>query len=226
MHPAAGGGARRQPPRWRSRTASSDNSAFRTCSPPSRRSLRSPPLLGASAWTPAPRALRNGQLSDDAALHFPLRRGRCSGRCSERWTLPITPRRCVIRPNDSNHNPSHHRPRRRRIGTPAPLDPIALSPQEPRDHNAPRVMPGATPANLTVCWPNWCSSVTPAGPGRSGHHASLREGLPPRRTGSRGGDPDTLGVEAGTVAQHRAGHVEQPVGHRTQGACMPVAPGA
>ena len=82
MHPAVGGGARRQPPRWRPRTASSDNSAFRTCSPPSRRSLRSPPLRGASAWTPAPRVLRNGQLSDDAALHFPPRRGRCAAGAS------------------------------------------------------------------------------------------------------------------------------------------------
>ncbi len=145
LHPAAGGGARRQPPRWRSRTASSDNSAFRTCSPPSRRSLRSPPLLGASAWTPAPRALRNRQLSDDAALHFPLRRGRCSGRCSERWTPPITPRRCVIRPNDSNHNPSHTIARGADASERRPRW-TDRGPRKSRETiNAPRVMPGATP---------------------------------------------------------------------------------
>ena len=35
--------------------------------------------------------------------------------------------------------------------------------------------PGATPRKPPVFWPNRCSSVTLAGPGRSGHQASLRE---------------------------------------------------
>ena len=44
--------------------------------------------------------------------------------------------------------------------------------------------------------------------------------------GSRGGNPDTVRVETGAVAQHRAGDVEQAVGHRAQGARVSVTAGA
>ena len=41
--------------------------------------------------------------------------------------------------------------------------------------------------------------------------------------GSRSGNPDTVRVETGAVAQHCAGDVEQAVGHRAQGAGVSVA---
>ena len=44
--------------------------------------------------------------------------------------------------------------------------------------------------------------------------------------GSRGGNPDTVRVETGAGAQHRAGDVEQAVGHRAQGARVSVTAGA
>ena len=47
-----------------------------------------------------------------------------------------------------------------------------------------------------------------------------------REAGSPGSRPDTLRVETGAVAQHRAGNTEQTVGHRAQGARVSVAAGA
>ena len=47
-----------------------------------------------------------------------------------------------------------------------------------------------------------------------------------RRSGSGSTHPGTMRVEAGTVAEHRAGDVQQAVGHRAQGARVSVAPGA
>ena len=47
-----------------------------------------------------------------------------------------------------------------------------------------------------------------------------------RSLGSRSGDADTLRIETGSVAEHRAGNVEQAVGHRTQGAGVSVTAAA
>ena len=46
------------------------------------------------------------------------------------------------------------------------------------------------------------------------------------KPGSRSGRADTLRIETGSGAEHRAGDVEQAVGHRAQGAGVPVAAAA
>ena len=51
-------------------------------------------------------------------------------------------------------------------------------------------------------------------------------GLRPREAGSGSSNPDAVRVEAGAVTQHGTGDVEEPIGHRTQGARMTVAAGA
>ena len=55
------------------------------------------------------------------------------------------------------------------------------------------------------------------GPDATSYRSTIRSGSP---------NPGALRVEADTVAQHRAGDVQQSVGHRAQGAGVPVAAGA
>ena len=87
----------------------------------------------------------------------------------------FAPHRAVTRPKDGNHNPSHTMAWGACVSERRPGWAVRASSEGGATTIAPRVVPGATPRKPSVFWPNRCSSVTPAGPGRSGHHASLRE---------------------------------------------------
>ena len=81
--------------------------------------------------------------------------------------------------------------------------------------------PGATQSKPAVCWPNRCSSVTPAGPGRSRLMRPFREGLPRRRTGDSGRNDGRAGqrrpVGAGLVHETDACVRRQPAPVRDGG---------
>ena len=59
-----------------------------------------------------------------------------------------------------------------------------------------------------------------------GHRIEHRRRATPWRGGSGSGNAEAVRVEAGAVTQHGTGDVEEPIGHRTQGARMTVAAGA
>lgn len=63
--------------------------------------------------------------------------------------------------------------------------------------------PGAPPANLTVCWPNRRSSVTPAGPGRSRPNLPA-EGCARRRPGHAVAAVTGVGRHLGAIRLDRA----------------------
>ena len=93
----------------------------------------------------------------------------------------------------------------------------------------------ATPASCSVVAEH--HRLLPDGPRTSSRPRAVAEELRARDPGSgsrsRGGGYGfglgclgTVGVEAGAGAEHRAGDVEQAVGHRAQSARVSVAPGA
>ena len=59
-----------------------------------------------------------------------------------------------------------------------------------------------------------------------GHRIEHRRRATPWRGGSGSGNAEAVRVEASAVTQHGTGDVEEPIGHRTQGARMTVAAGA
>ena len=71
--------------------------------------------------------------------------------------------------------------------------------------------------------PDGITCTFPGASGGQGHPDTKSYG---RGSGSGSTHPGTMRVEAGTVAEHCAGDVQQAVGHRAQGARVSVAPGA
>ena len=95
-------------PRWRPRTASSDSSSFRTCSPPSRRSLR---------FAPSPRSSGLDAVSARAPPRATVRRRRTPIPCGEddlAQRCPTSHAHCAAVDRDSTHRlespPRSHHP--------------------------------------------------------------------------------------------------------------------
>ena len=94
--------------------------------------------------------------------------------------------------------------------------------------------PRSTACKCDACDPLLCRGAPSTPPGRDHVRLPGRERRPGhpdtksygRGSGSRSRDLDTVRVEAGAVAEHRAGDVEQAVSHRAQGARVSVATGA
>ena len=136
---------------------------------------------------------------------------------------PFAPRRNVIRPNDSNHNPAHTMARGAAASERWPRWADRGPQHEPRDHNAPRVMPGATPTKPSVSRRNGCSSVTPT--------ARVAPGwiLPPGRVKARRRRPP-VGIRrsASTARVHAArtrgaATIHGIVGQHIIRACSPAS---
>ena len=107
-----GGARHRRPlptPRWQPRTASSDNSSFRTCSAASRRSLRFAPASRGSGLDAGSARAPQRAIVRRCPTPLPSTARTILGRCSQRWTP-----HCAAPERDSTQRlesqpQSHHR---------------------------------------------------------------------------------------------------------------------